>query len=72
MKKCPITNKTVFMSLTAVEIFMQQGDRRQVLRHYLCDHCNYYHVTSMSSQAANSYFGVKPLKYADKFKKYLK
>lgn len=69
--KCTVTGKTVFLSISEVEMFLSDPDRKS-LRHYFCDHCNYYHVTSMTSQAANKYFGTKPLKHIDKFKKYMK
>jgi hypothetical protein len=68
--KCSKTNKTVFLSLSEVEMFLSAPERR-ILRHYHCDHCTYYHVTSQPIKDANKYFGAKPLKYSNEFKKYM-
>lgn len=66
--KCS-TGKTVFLSLSELEMFLRDKPN---LRHYPCDRCSYYHVTSMSEDNANKYFGTKPLKYSELFKKYMK
>lgn len=72
MRRCELCRKTVFESLSHVEFFLQKDNRRNELRAYPCEHGNGYHVTSMSSKDANRRFGVKPLKYSEQFKKYMK
>lgn len=72
MRKCHVTSRTVFTSLSHVESFLMQGNRRNELRSYPCEHCNGYHVTKMSISDANKYFGGKEIINKEKFKKYLK
>ena len=52
-------------------MFIDSDPTRAHLRHYNCDFCGYYHVTSMSRDKINKYLGTKPLKYAALFRKYM-